>query len=284
MIDWSMVVIRDVITHSEYREVEELQKEVWVCEERDIVPLSQLISAKETGGVLLGAFNGSTLMGFVYGFVGYEEDEVVVHSHLLAVRPEFVGHNLGYRLKLAQRDQTLSKGIRIITWTFDPLQSLNAHLNIEKLGVIGVGYRIDFYGETSSPLHRDIGTDRLWAKWELDSERVRQRLECVRKSCSDPRGNTRLVRAGGDGRPVRVDSLFRSSQNLVIEVPGNIGSFQQDQPELGAEWRQVTREAFLSAFSSGYVVTGYCRGEAPSGTLGAYILTAPSSLSHKNRS
>lgn len=272
------VFIRDVETHSDYRKVEELQKEVWEFDDRDIVPMTQMIAAKETGGVVLGAYDGSKMIGFVYGFVGHENGCLVIHSHMLAVKRTFRGGNVGFLLKLAQRDRALAQGIKVVTWTFDPLQSLNAHLNIEKLGVVAVEYKIDFYGETSSSLHRDIGTDRLWAKWELESDRVKQRIEGRTVSRPDVENSARLVRCGMDGRPLRCDPEIRNDRYLVVEIPGDIGALQENQPECAALWRKSTREALLQAFDAGFFVTGFRRLPGPSGPLGAYILTPFSSI------
>jgi predicted GNAT superfamily acetyltransferase len=91
-----------------------------------------------------------------------------------------------------------------------------------------------------------------------------------RGSGSELDESARLVRFGEGGRPLRVDTGSQTSQNLVIEIPGNIGLLKQDQPNRAVEWRRATREAFLQAFSAGYTVTGFSR----SGQLGAYILTS----------
>src|SRR5439155_257884 len=96
---------------------------------------------------------------------------------MLAVRQGYRDSDLGYKLKLAQQERALALRIREITWTFDPLQSKNAHLNFDKLGVVSSSYKVDFYGpETSSVLHRN-STDRLWVRWPLASRRVQDRLQ-----------------------------------------------------------------------------------------------------------
>jgi len=280
----SQVIIRDVVTQSQYGEVEELQKEVWGFDDRDVVPVTQLIAAKATGGVLLGAYEGPTMIGFVYGFVGYEDGSPVIHSHMLGVKPAHRGENIGFRLKMAQREQTLARGIRIITWTFDPLQSLNAHLNIEKLGVLAVAYKINFYGETSSSLHRNIGTDRLWARWELDSDRVRRCLSRPRESRTAFDDNSYLVRCDSHGMPLCCDLELREQRYLVVEIPGNIGALQQNSPDCASQWRASTREAFLKAFDAGFLVTRFRRSSGPVGVLGAYILTPARSNHSSTRS
>jgi predicted GNAT superfamily acetyltransferase len=267
------IIIRNVSGLAEYKAVEDLQKEVWEFNERDIVPLTQMIAAKETGGILVGAFRQSTMIGFVYGFVGYEEGSLVVHSHMLAVKPSCQGENLGYRLKLAQREQALATGIKIVTWTFDPLQCLNAHLNIEKLGVLAVKYKVNFYGETSSSLHKDLDTDRLWVRWDLESDRVKRRLERPEKCALDLGNTVTLVRSDNQGMPVRSAMGIRQNYNLSIEIPGNIGALLQNEPESAAQWRRVTRDAFLQAFQAGFLVTDFRRLIGPAGPLGVYILT-----------
>ncbi|MGH9915809.1 MAG: GNAT family N-acetyltransferase, partial [Pyrinomonadaceae bacterium] len=155
----SSIIIRDIELFSEMREVEALQREVWACEDRDLVPLSIFAATKEVGAILIGAFDGSSLVGFAYGFVGYEKGHVMHHSHMLAVSPSYRNFNLGHRLKLAQRERALAQGITRMSWTFDPLQSLNAHLNFAKLGVVADTYKINFYGEATSSFLHQIGTD-----------------------------------------------------------------------------------------------------------------------------
>src|SRR4030095_9937097 len=200
----SNIVIRDIESISEMRDVESLEKEVWGCEDLDIVPLTLLAAARESGGILIGAFDGTSLVGFAFGFVGREEGEVVHHSHMLAVKPSHRSFNLGYELKLAQRIRALEQGITRMTWTFDPLQSLNAHFNFGKLGVISDRYKIDFYGEsTSSPLHQS-GTDRLWVTWFLDSPRVKERVELNSPlTFQDPIETNILIRCSDENYPER---------------------------------------------------------------------------------
>lgn len=270
------IVIRNIETLAEMRAVEELQREVWGAE--DVVPVTHLIASREVGGILVGAFDDGELVGFVYGFIGQEGAHRVVHSHMLAVKPEFRNQALGYRLKLAQREQALLSGFDRITWTFDPLQSRNAHLNFGRLGVIARSYRIDFYGsESPSALHRHIGTDRLWVTWLLGSERVRRRLEGgPMAEQSEPRMGqpARLVEADSVGSPVLKESVEGlKGEPASIEIPGNIGSLQQQDPALAARWRQATRLAFTGALASGYVVEEFYRRERNGQKLGAYLLS-----------
>jgi predicted GNAT superfamily acetyltransferase len=235
------ISIRQIESFAELRAVEELQKEVWGIPDIDVVPLTQLVAAKAAGGVLLGAFDGHTLVGFVYGFVAEEDGEMAHHSHMLAVKNAYRNFNLGYKLKLAQREEVLAQGINLITWTFDPLQSLNAYFNFVKLGVVCDRYMINFYGEEASSFLHQSGTDRFWVKWLLTSDRVVKRLGATKAELESP------------------------SDKLVIEIPADVNALSLEN---AIEWRQRTRRAFTEALEAGYVVTDFYRD----GENGIYIL------------
>ena len=260
----STIVIRDIELISEMREVESLQKEVWGCDDRDIVPLSILAATRENGAILVGAFDGSSLIGFAYSFIGLENERMVHHSHMLAVRPTYRNFNLGYKLKLAQRDRALAQGITRMTWTFDPLQSLNAHFNFAKLGVVADAYKINFYGETTSSFLHQIGngTDRLWVTWPLNSSRVRERLQTKdqsRASNLELAAIACLVQVGPNNVPQKGRASEIAGQNDVsIEIPADINALQRESPELAMRWREATRWAFSEAISSDYQIEDFC--------------------------
>ena len=163
-----------------------------------------------------------------------------------------------------------------MTWTFDPLQSRNAHFNFAKLGVLAETYKVDFYGpETSSVLHRN-GTDRLWVRWLLDSRRVRDRIagKNERAETLDAlRLLAPLVRFNGNGVPERAEpaeSLNR--QRVGIEIPGDILAVEKADMGLAREWREATRWAFRESLKAGFVVAEYCRSVRGQQGPGAYLL------------
>lgn len=229
----SAIVIRDIEQVSEVHAVEELQREVWGLPGLDVVPLSHLVAVKAAGGVLVGAFDRETLIGFVYGFVSCEYGQMAHHSHMLAVKSAYRNSNLGHRLKLAQRERVLAQGITVMTWTFDPLLSLNAYFNFNKLGVLADQYKVDFYGaDASSFLHRN-GTDRLWVAWPLTSRRMKERLD---KPDFKPHLEhvTPLVQLQADDSPrcnAQADGL--SQEQALIEIPADINALQRRSVELG---------------------------------------------------
>jgi predicted GNAT superfamily acetyltransferase len=268
----STIVIRDIEGVSELRAVEALQKEVWGSDDLDVVPLTLLVASRAVGATLIGAYDDGSLVGFVYGFTGYEHGQVTHHSHMLAVKPAYRNHKLGFKLKLAQRESVLAQGITRITWTFDPLQSLNAHLNFGKLGVVSDTYKINFYGEATSSFLHQIGTDRLWVTWLLDSQRVRDRLQdgIVEKTLFESTDVRVLVRVASGGVPESFENF--SSPKLAIEIPWDINLLQREQPRLALEWREATRWAFQKALDAKYVVDEFGSLTRNDQKVGVYLL------------
>ncbi len=270
------VIIRDIELISEIRQVELLQKEVWACDDRDVVPLTLLVATREMDAILIGAFDGLSLVGFAYSFVGRENQRMVHHSHMLGVSPAYRNLSLGYQLKLAQRERALAQGVTRMTWTFDPLQSLNAHFNFSKLGVVADNYKINFYGETTSSFLHGNGTDRLWVTWPLDSARVRERLESKGQSGAN-RERDRipcLVQVGPGNEPQRLQSSRVTNQKYTsIEIPTDINALQRESPELGVRWREATRWAFREAIASGYLVEDFWGATRNDQAVGVYLLS-----------
>ncbi len=130
------------------------------------------VVARAVGGQIFGAWDGEQLAGYALAIPGVRDGRPYLHSHMLAVSPEYRNRGIGMQLKLAQREDALARGIDLMEWTFDPLQMKNAYFNIEKLGAIVRRYTPDFYGPSTSPLHGSLPTDRLHAEWWLKSKRV----------------------------------------------------------------------------------------------------------------
>jgi predicted GNAT superfamily acetyltransferase len=200
---------------------------------------------------------------------------------MLGVLEPYREFEVGFKLKLAQRERALATrvhDIRLdeITWTFDPLQSKNAHLNFAKLGAVSESYKPDFYGrETSSVLHQN-STDRLWVRWPIASRRVEDRLRGKdnRAIMLDALSTILpLVKFNGEGKPEKAaldDALMR--QRIVIEIPSDIASVEQQDQALAREWRQATRWGFEEALQRGYFVAEFCRAVRGQQGPGAYIL------------
>jgi predicted GNAT superfamily acetyltransferase len=270
------ILIRDLVSLDDLRQLQRVEKEVWEMGDEDSLPMTLAIALQATGSIFVGAFEGEKMVGFAFGIIGREHGQITIHSHMLAVLELYRQHDLGLKLKQAQRERALALGIREMTWTYDPLQSRNAHLNFAKLGIVSDMYKVNFYGpETSSALHRN-GTDRLWVRWLLDSRRTRDRLEGKNgrsESLDAMRLLAPLVSFNGDGRPARADlaeSLAR--QRVSIEIPGEILEVERTDMGLAREWREATRWAFGEAVAAGFYVAEFCRAIRGQQGPGAYLL------------
>ncbi len=260
------VEIRDVELLSEYDACAHLQIEVWAFDEIEVVPAGYLVAMHHYGGSCIGAFDGDRMIGFVCGFGGWDRGQPFHHSHMLAVLPEYRGRQIGENLKWAQRERVLEQGIELINWTFDPLQAPNANLNVNRLGSVARRYKVNLYGESKSPLHGGIPTDRFEAEWYLKSQRVLAaragRLDDWPTWESLPRANrTRL----------NSESLLACEPDLdldldvdafLIEVPKTITDLMARDHDLALDWRHQTRKLFQEYFEKGYRVEGLHRGEA----------------------
>ena len=171
--------LRAIDSPADCKRCEDVQRRAFAYADIDVVPKNELLQIARSGGLVLGAFArepalgaAERLVGFCFGFVGRDADGAIYHSsRMVAVVPEARRRGLAERLKRAQAEHVRAQGIVEIRWTFDPLAAANASLNLGKLGAAATGYARDYYGATSSPLHRH-GTDRLLVRWRLDRPRA----------------------------------------------------------------------------------------------------------------
>src|ERR1700761_7233821 len=166
------VVIRPCRGFEEIEACVQMQADVWGYRDWDVIPRRVFVVSQKIGGQVFGAFDGDKLVGFAMALPGVSQGQPYLHSHMLAVNPDYRNQGIGRRLKLLQREEALGRGIRRMEWTFDPLEVKNSFLNITKLGAIARRYAPNFYGISASRLHGQIPTDRLYAEWWLDSDRV----------------------------------------------------------------------------------------------------------------
>jgi predicted GNAT superfamily acetyltransferase len=240
--DASTIRIGPAKTLAAFERCVEVQLAVWGYSDGDLIPRRVFIVADRIGGQVIGAFDGDAVVGFAMALPGYRAGKSYLHSHMLAVLPEYRNAGLGRRLKLAQREDALARGFDLMEWTFDPLEIKNAHLNIGRLGAIARRYMPDFYGPSTSLLQGGLPTDRLVAEWWLRSARVRGVLGEV----ADRNGEV-----GPD-----------SAQFLVqVPVPAAVTDWKRnpDQRKLAESLQTRNRLALESAFSRGLGVTGYER-------------------------
>jgi predicted GNAT superfamily acetyltransferase len=260
------IKIRPINTLTDLRKCHEIQRTTWGFTDLMVFPYTQLISAAHNGGVLLGAYDGPELVGFVYGYLGMSGSKLYLFSQRMGVLPKYQSHGIGTRLKLAQRDQMLRQGIDLIVWTYDPLLGKNANLNIEKLGGIVRHYARDIYGAVNNPLQIGLSTDRFLLEWELMSSRVRERIRTPRPSQKSEdwinHPDYEFVNyAAWDGelpRPVASD-LELDNPVLLVQIPPDLTAIKRVDLGLARGWRESTRDIFETYFKRGYVITGFAR-------------------------
>jgi len=225
------IAVRALREIEEMRAMVELQRRVWGYSELDAVPDQMFVVARESGGQVLGAYEGETPVGFALAFAGIHGGEAYLHSHMVGVLREYQDRGVGRLLKLAQRDEALARGIALIEWTFDPLQIKNAHFNIARLGAIVRRYIPNVYGRTSSPLHAGLPTDRLVAEWRLNSSHVHRVLNGQRH--------------------------VPSGQSFRISLPGNIRQICVEDPAKAESIQSVLREQFTAQIAAGRAAMGF---------------------------
>jgi predicted GNAT superfamily acetyltransferase len=263
------IKIHPINTLTDLRKCHEIQRATWGFTDLMVFPYTQLISAAHNGGVLLGAYDGLDLVGFVYGYLGMSGKKLYLFSQRMGVLPRYQNQGIGMKLKLAQRDQMLRQGIDLIVWTYDPLLGKNATLNIEKLGGIVRHYARDIYGAVNNPLQMGLSTDRFLLEWELLSDRVRER---IRSNAPRPRAEDWLEDnnyplanyAAWEGdlpRPVATD-LELDEDVVLVQIPPDLNTIKKVDLSLARGWRESTRDIFETYFWRGYVINGFARSRS----------------------
>lgn len=263
MSRWS---IRPFRTHQDYQACIALQEATWGKGFSELVPAALMIVIQRLGGVAAGAYDDDgTLAGFVIGLSGLENGTPVHWSDMLAVRPDCQGQGLGIRLKRHQRDAVLETGIRRMYWTYDPLESQNAYINMARLGIVAREYVENMYGQTDSPLHRGIDTDRFVALWELDACRVDRRLAGKESppAMAQLAGVPRVLGCTlgpSSAWPEPEHRNMPRAPEVLAAIPANIQALKSASPNLAVRWRHATRTVFQYYLSRGYEACELIRG------------------------
>lgn len=233
--------VREISSIQEFERCIELQREAFNLPDLEISPLRHFIVSTNAGGFTLGAFAKEKLIGFVHHLVALRKNEIIGYSHIAAVTREFQNAGVGARLKWAQREKSLSLGQRFIKWTFDPLQTRNAHFNLNVLGAVIRSYAENYYGTNYTTMPGDfprptnLDSDRLFAEWELDSEKVINLSEGKRfEKLAEP--------------------------ELAIKIPANWKILVESDLELARAEQLRVRAEFQQAFAKNLICAGFERG------------------------
>ncbi|MDG0812715.1 GNAT family N-acetyltransferase [Cohnella rhizosphaerae] len=246
------------LTHvKELHSAVELQKTAW--SQDTITSMPQMQAAILHGGSVIGAFHESRLIGFNYGFAGYDGQVTYLASHMMAIHPDYRDKGIGMQLKLEQRLWAIQYGYRKIVWTYDPFEARNGYLNLAKLGGIVSRFLPSFYGEDSNGL----AIDRFMVEWEILSERVVSAIANPNEVSAEFGDYPELFVLQSDGN--RIAGIRNSNQILdnisgcSIPVPRSGKLLKREQPDLFAAWHNHLREHVAEAFSRGFQVVNLVR-------------------------
>ena len=229
------VTIRECASIDDFQQCIDLERAVWKDDDIGIMPIRLYMISKACNAPTIGAFEASgRLVGFVHTMIALMDGHVVYHSHLAAVVEDLRHRDIGYRMKLAQRRRAIEDGVPLITWTFDPLQSRNAHLNINKLGAVIRRYEVNYYGEgLSTVFDSELPTDRVFAEWWVSSPHVDSVLA---------------------GKQPRIEG-----EAETVPIPEDITKVRARSLDELLEWRVRVREDFQGKLAGGLIARAFER-------------------------
>ena len=182
----------------------------------------------------------------------------------MGIHPEQRNSGIGFALKRAQWQMVRHQGIDHITWTYDPLLSRNAYLNIAKLGAVCHTYRRSEYGDMRDGLNAGLPSDRFQVDWWVNTRRVERRLSKRARrplklddfSKAELQPLYSLQTESGLPRPPEHFSPLEGNLTLA-EIPSDFSTLKDADFPLARDWRFFSRELFETSFSSGYIVTDF---------------------------
>jgi chorismate synthase len=273
------IVVRPARSRADYDASVLLQRAVWGLEDIEITSAIQLIATTHAGGMLhVAETSEGRTVGFAYAFPALRGGTPHLHSDMLAVLPEYQQRGVGVRLKWAQREEALGRGLSVITWTFDPMQARNANLNLRRLAGTATEFLENFYGVTTSSLHHGLPTDRLLVRWDLSSPRVAERLAQgdpprTGAAPASPRINDVKWQAGW---PVSSDPrLDLDAPELLLEIPPEWDILCRAAPRVADGWQSKVRQALQTYLGRGYVAADFASTQEGGRRRPLYVLRRP---------
>lgn len=249
------ITTRKLETIEDMRLIQSLEKTVWGSES---IPIHQTYTAVTNGGLMLGAFDGEKIIGFSYSFTGFANGKMYLCSHMLGIHPDYQLMGIGKRLKEEQRKFAVDMGYDLITWTFDPLESRNAYLNLSKLSGICNIYLENWYGEMEDGLNKGLPSDRFKIEWWITSERVEESWVPTIDHFDRPF----TVGSSKQGNPILEwdeQDIVTTSAGIEIPIPENFQLIKKDEPQLALDWRLKIRKIFQTLFHEGYALVSVNR-------------------------
>ncbi|AUI69786.1 hypothetical protein [Beggiatoa leptomitoformis] len=291
--------IRLVRTVTDCRHFQMVQQRVWMSDDIDLIPFHVAMTIAKNGGILLVARTADgppeldRMVGMVIGWPGLvlrmaDGSMVYKHcSHMTGVLPEWRSRDIGLRLKLAQREEILAQGVTDwITWTFDPLQHVNAVFNLHRLGTTSNIYMRNIYGEMRDEINAGLPTDRLQVDWRIRSQWVEDVLADKRDNSlwqvEADKMQILATQEWGDGlhQPLRPNTLELEGNPIAVPIPDSVDAIRKQSIALMIEWRLFMRTVFEEAFGAGYVIIDCVQFQNTGLKLGWHYILVPAYTIH----
>ena len=270
------MIIKAIESISEIRKIASVEAETWGMQQEHTVPDHVLAAVARDGGVLLGAYDQDTLIGYTLGWLGTVSEgghlpanqRLKLVSHMTGVLEKYRDRGVGYQLKLAQREWALNQGLDLITWTYDPLESRNGYFNINLLGSVCSTYLRDYYGDMVDEMNQGVYSDRFRVDWWIDHPDVANRLSGRPEQAGDPISIAEILEQGsalayetklGESGLITPPDNFEivDAERILVEIPPDFQAIRHQDLKLALSWRVLTREVFEYYFSRGFRVVDF---------------------------
>ncbi|GGP11116.1 GNAT family N-acetyltransferase [Oceanobacillus neutriphilus] len=243
-----MIQYKELKTMAEMEQIQDLEGRVWGMA---TLPTHQTLTAVKNGGIIVGAYADGELIGFSYGFAGFNNGKSYLCSHMLGIDSAYRSRGIGEKLKQRQREIAIQKGYDMMKWTYDPLETRNAYLNLTKLNGICNTYIQNCYGEMQDGFNKGLPSDRFEIHWHLKSPYV------IEKQSVNPENPTALNKLTFNQAGLPVFNKEKQPAELTeysysINVPKDFQGLKAASQDLAMDWRLQTRELFQKLFKVGY--------------------------------
>ncbi|WP_232713395.1 GNAT family N-acetyltransferase [Bacillus xiapuensis] len=267
--------IRLLETYEDFKKMSDLERLIWNIEP---IPENQTMIAHKNGGLAIGAFQGDRLIGFSYSFAGFKQGKSYLCSHNLGIHPDYQKQGIGDALKKVQRREALKLGYTFITWTYDPLESVNAYLNLTKLKGICRTYIENCYGNMPDSFSKNMPTDRFQVEWPINETYVDQENEWSEEGAK--RAGEWSVSSEG-ALLLSISSFTSEPEKWLVPVPKKFQELRQQHPQAALDWKLKYRKLFTALFARGYAAVKLVKQE--DGPVHYYLLIKQKQLPFSSR-
>lgn len=268
-----MIQYKALKTMEDMIRVSEVERDVWGVSP---IPPHQTLTAVKNGGIVVGAYEADKLIGFSYGFAGFKNKKISLCSHMLGIAADYRSSGIGQQLKLEQKKQALEIGYDLMTWTYDPLQSRNAYLNLTKLHGVCDTYIQDCYGKMEDGINGGLPSDRFQMDWWIASDYVNHFVKPQLEQATALESWT----LDDNGLPVIGQTFNREADYegsaYLVPIPSDIGVIKEQNLDAALHWRYQTRLIFQTMFAKGY--TAIELEKTPSQVIYHYVLVKKNTL------